>query len=178
MKSNQTYLSLIALLSLFAVQGLSGCGNESAEKTTATVESAETPVPVTNTVFSQLVGTWQSEDGKSFERWTKNDNGTFSSVGFSIKGTDTSWNEHASIFPENEKWVFENTVKDQNDGKAIRFTSSLLTASSVQFSNPAHDFPTDINYTIKDANTVNAFIVGPNSKGGKDTIPFNFTRVK
>ena len=69
-------------------------------------------------------------------------------------------------------------MKGQNDGKAIKFTSIILNEKTVQFSNPQHDFPTDINYTVADANTVNAFIIGPNNKGGKDTIPFNYTRLK
>lgn len=177
MKSNQPHLSFVILLVLL-LNGMMGCNNHSAEQPVATGETADTPPAAGNFVFTQLIGIWQSEDGKNFERWTKNDNGTFSSVAFSVKGTDTSWNERATIFPENDKWVFENTVKGQNDGKAIKFVSSLLTANSVQFSNPAHDFPTDVNYTVTDTNTVNAFIIGPNNKGGKDTIPFNYTRVR
>jgi hypothetical protein len=132
----------------------------------------------TGNVFDKLVGIWQSEDGKSFEQWSENDNGTYRSVAFSVNGADTSWNEQASIYPENDKWVFENTVKGQNNGKAVRFVSSALSDNSVQFSNPAHDFPTDINYTLPDANIVHAFIIGPNGKGGKDTIPFNYVRLK
>ncbi|MBL7744598.1 MAG: hypothetical protein JNN00_14100 [Chitinophagaceae bacterium] len=128
-------------------------------------------------VFDKLLGTWQSEDHKNFERWMKNEDGTYRSVAFSIKGTDTSWNEQANIYPENDQWVFENTVKGQNDGKAVKFTSSLLNENSVQFSNPAHDFPTDINYTVPDDSSVNAFIFGPNAKEGKDTIAFNYKRV-
>jgi hypothetical protein len=129
-------------------------------------------------VFDKLVGIWVMKNGRSFEQWNKNSDGTYRSVGFTVKGADTSWNEQASIYPENNKWVFENTVKGQNDGKAVRFTSTILTERTVQFSNPAHDFPTDINYTVSDANTLNAFIVGPDNKGGKDTIPFDFTRKK
>jgi hypothetical protein len=129
-------------------------------------------------VFDKLSGTWLSEDGKSFERWTKNYDGTFRSVVFSVRGKDTSWHEQANIYPEKDKWIFENKVKGQNDGKAVKFTSIILTDNSVQFSNPAHDFPTDVNYTVADANTINAFIIGPDSKGGKDTIPFNYTRLK
>ncbi len=117
-------------------------------------------------------------DGKSFERWTKKDDGTYQSVAFSVKGNDTSWNEVANIYPENDQWVFENTVKGQNDGKAVKFISSLLDENMVQFSNPAHDFPTDVNYTVFGADAVNAFIVGTNNKGGKDTIPFSYTRIK
>jgi hypothetical protein len=178
MKSNPPYLlPFITLLTLLGFNGMLACNNQSVEEPAATATATTLP-PAGSTVFEQLVGTWQGEDGKSFERWTKNDNGTFSSVAFSVKGTDTSWNERASIFPENDKWVFENTVKGQNDGKAVKFISSRLTSNSVQFTNPDHDFPTDINYTVSDANTVNAFIIGPNNKGGKDTIPFNYTRVK
>jgi hypothetical protein len=128
-------------------------------------------------VLDKLVGTWRSKDGKSFERWTKQNDNAYSSVAFSIEGNDTAWNEHANIYPQNGKWVFENTVTDQNNGKAVKFISSFISDNSVQFSNPAHDFPTDVNYTLADSNTVNAFIVGPDNKGGRDTIPFNYTRV-
>src|SRR5258705_6129135 len=139
-------------------------------------KSGEVPKASQPLVFVKMIGTWQGEDGRSFERWTKKDDGNLQSVAFSVKGSDTSWNEQARIYPENDKWIFENTVKGQNEGKAVKFTSSLLNENSVQFSNPAHDFPTDVNYTIVDANTVHAFIIGPNEKGGKDTIHFNYKR--
>lgn len=139
--------------------------------------AAGTGSEVTPPVFEKLLGTWQSEDGRSFERWKKNDDGTYRSDVYSLKGSDTSWNEQAHIYPENNQWVFENTVKGQNDGKSVKFTSIILTDNRVQFSNPAHDFPTDVNYTLPDQNTINAFIIGPNNNGGKDTIPFNSKRV-
>ncbi len=129
-------------------------------------------------ILDKMVGTWQSEDGKSFERWIKNADGTFQSTAFRVKGTDTSWNEQAKIYLEMDKWVFENTVKGENDGKSVKFISTKLSENSIQFSNPEHDFPNDVNYTVADENTVRAFIVGKNNKGGLDTIPFNYTRVK
>lgn len=144
-----------------------------------TTQKEDTPLPAQQQlIFDKLTGVWQNEDGKSFEHWTKNNNDSYRSVGFSIKGNDTSWNEQAIIYRDKGNWIFENTVKGQNEGKAVKFTSSFLNETSVQFSNPAHDFPTDINYTIADANTLWAFIVGPNNKGGKDTILFNYIRVK
>jgi hypothetical protein len=152
-------------------------GNDDKSKETTGESQTTSNETAKQLVFEKLVGTWQSEDGKSFERWTKNDNGTYLSNVFSVKGTDTSWNERANIYQENDKWIFENTVKGQNEGKAVKFTSILLNESSVQFSNPAHDFPTDVSYTVPDANTVKAFIIGPNKNGGKDTIPFGYTRV-
>ncbi|HET6996213.1 MAG TPA: hypothetical protein VFI06_14570 [Chitinophagaceae bacterium] len=136
------------------------------------------PGAVKALVFDKFVGTWQIPSVNGFERWTKKEDGTFRTDGFTIKGNDTSWNENARIYPEAGKWVFENTVKGQNDGKAIKFISSLLTDNRVQFSNPAHDFPTDINYSFIDSNKIHAFIFGPNDKGGKDTMHFEFAKVK
>ncbi len=170
MRTNCIFLLLLSLCPVLSCNNKQATTNKEENKTN----------PETNTqhlVFDKLVGTWQSEDGKSFERWSKNTNGTYQSVAYSIKGKDTSWNEQASIYPENGNWIFENTVKGQNDGKAIKFTSSQLSISHVRFSNPGHDFPTDIHYAVADRNKLNAFIVGPNDKGGKDTIPFNFTRL-
>jgi hypothetical protein len=136
----------------------------------------QAPASQDQLVFDKLIGTWQNEDGKSFERWAKTSNENYSAVGFTIKGTDTSWNEQASIYQLNGNWVFEHKVQGQNEGRSIKFTSSKISSQMVQFSNPAHDFPIDINYSIVDSNTLKAFIIGPNDKGGKDTIPFNFKK--
>jgi len=170
-----TVKNTLTLSSLVICIFIGACNDKPTEAEKPTEPATSEPKQL---VFDKLVGLWESGDGKSFEQWTKNDNGTYQSRGFSVKGADTSWNEQAAIYSENKNWVFENTVKGQNNGKAIKFTSTILTETTVQFSNPQHDFPTDINYTVPDANTVNAFIVGPNAKGGKDTIPFNFTRIK
>ena len=161
-------------LSLFAI-GFTGCNNPETVPSTETNMSDQSPQHL---IFDKLIGTWQSESGKSYERWTKNDDGTYQTAGFSVKGNDTSLNEQGSVYKENNSWVFKNSVSGQNDAKSVKFISSILNDSSVQFSNPAHDFPTDINYTLANDTTLRAFIVGPNNKGGKDTIPYNFTRVK
>lgn len=175
MKANQLPLIVQSICISILIVSTLACSNPSGSTTKKEDTSAPTPQPL---IFDKLTGVWQSEDGKSFERWTKNDIGSYRAVGFSIKGSDTSWNEQADIYRENGNWIFENTVKGQNDGKAVKFTSSLLNETSVQFSNPAHDFPTDVNYTVADANTLRAFIIGPNNTGGKDTIRFNYIRVK
>ena len=53
-----------------------------------------------------------------------------------------------------------------------------MNENTIQFSNPEHDFPNDINYTLQNNQTINAFIVGRNKKGGFDTILFNYKRIK
>lgn len=164
------FLSLL----IFTV-AIGSCNNSSNPATEKTTENEPPAAP--GLVFDKIVGLWQSDDGKSFERWTR-DKDQYLTAGFSINGADTSWNEQGKVFQENGKWIFENMVNGQNDGKVVRFTSSSLSETSVQFSNPEHDFPTDINYSITDASVLEAFIVGPNRQGGKDTISFGFKRVK
>src|SRR5687767_5813742 len=148
----KTVSGFIVLLSFIA------CNNEKGKTIVETSDDSASST-TRQTIFDKLVGEWQSEDGKTFEQWIKNDNGTYESRVYSVKGTDTSWNEQANIYPENDKWIFENTVKGQNDGNPVKFTSTILSENNVQFSNPTHDFPTDVNYTIADDNTVTAFII-------------------
>lgn len=161
-----------SLLIIFLPGSIIACNNNKAEPQDASPSASQ------ELVFDKLVGLWQNPDGKSFERWTKTGDDKYNSVVFSVKGNDTSWNEQASVYKQGDQWVFENLVTGQNQGKPVQFASTLLTENTVEFSNPAHDFPTDIHYEVPDENTVKAFIVGPNQKGGKDTIRFNYTRAK
>lgn len=167
------------LLLLLIIHATTACNNQDKNGSgEPAIKTVDPPATDKQLVFDKLTGTWGSANGKNFERWTKNKDGTYTAVAFSVKGADTTWNEQARVYQENDTWIFENTVRGQNDDKSVRFTSSLLEENRVQFSNPAHDFPTDINYTLPDANTIQAYIVGPNEKGGKDTILFNYARIK
>ncbi len=164
--------TVIATL-LFGIFALSSCWSK------AKTMSIKFPIePETPLVLDKLVGTWKSEDGKSYERWTKNPDGSYHSSVYMLKEKDTFFVEQADIFKRNNHWVFENKVAGQNDGKKVRFTSDIANESKIRFTNPAHDFPNEINYTVPNANVVNAFIVGKNEKGGIDTIPFNYSRVE
>ncbi|MGK2862375.1 MAG: hypothetical protein ACSLE0_10605 [Chitinophagaceae bacterium] len=128
-------------------------------------------------IFERLTGTWQLENGKDFERCSKNSDGTYRCYGFKIVGMDTSLNEQATIYRDASHWVFENTVKDQNEGKPVKFISTFLNESIVHFINPLHDFPTDIQYEMSDDNTLKTYISGPGKNIQKDTIYFYFNRV-
>ena len=82
------------------------CNN--AEDNTTMSSKTEVPTKPSN-LLDGLVGTWQIEEGKNFERWTRAENG-FHVVVFSVPGTDTTWREDGNIFQENGKWIFENKV--------------------------------------------------------------------
>lgn len=161
-------LSVTACIGLLIL----GCTNATDQR-----ENAPDQELAVRTVIEWLPGTWASDDNISFEQWTKENDSSFRSKGFVAQSGDTSWKESGRLFKEDATWIFENTVKDQNAGKPIRFKAIRLDKHSIQFSNPEHDFPTDINYTLPDSNTMNAFIFGPGKNGRKDTIPFNFKRV-
>lgn len=122
-------------------------------------------------VFEKLLGTWKLNEEPQFEKWTKNNDGSYSSHVFSVSGKDTTTMEKVSIFQEADKWHFKTLVKDQNKGKTITFTSTKVSDVLVQFENPAHDFPRIIHYRLISQNNLQAFIAGT-----KDTIYFNFTR--
>jgi len=129
-------------------------------------------------VFSKLLGTWKNTNTNQFEHWSQISDTTFTSVVFSINVMDTVRTEEAIIYPQHGKWIFENKVSNQNDGKSVQFISSMLTDTAIQFTNPAHDFPTDVHYTITGPASMRAFIIGPGKTGKKDTIYFNYRRVK
>ncbi|MBC7947281.1 MAG: hypothetical protein H7Y42_05330 [Chitinophagaceae bacterium] len=168
---------IVALICIaLTLASCNGNSNTPDVKENDTVETATRPVG--ELLFDNLVGTWRRDDGKSFERWTKIAMGHYRSEVYKLQKTDTAWEEQADVFRMPDRWFFQNKVAGQNEGKAVRFTSTSITENSVHFSNPAHDFPTDIHYSMPDSNMVHAYIVGPNSNGGKDTIPFNYTRYK
>lgn len=129
-------------------------------------------------VVSKLLGTWMNTKTNEFEKWSQINDTTFTSVVFSVKDIDTVRTEEAMIYEHQDNWIFENKVSNQNDGKAVQFISSILTDTTIQFTNPAHDFPTDIHYTITGPASMRAFIIGPGKTGEKDTIYFNYRRVK
>ncbi len=141
-------------------------------------EASSTGHSTVAAIFDKIEGTWLRESRKGFERWSKNSDGSFNAIACSIRGNDTVINETVKIYPENEKWVYEVLARGQNQGKTVKFHAVLLTERSVQFSNPAHDFPTDINYTLVAADSLRAFIAGPNRNGGRDTILFRFVRAQ
>lgn len=165
---------LIAVFISLAACGMIACGNSTETKTT--------PPPATDVlpptlIFDNLAGTWKMAGRESFERWTKNDDGNYRSVAFTVKGKDTLIQEQVSVYLQNDKWIFETLVSGQNAGQSVLFTSTAVTATDAEFSNPTHDFPSLIHYKVT-GDTLNAFIAGRNEKGGIDTIPFYYARVK
>lgn len=169
----------VPLLFAFLVTVIFACNNDQAATTVEGEIKKDSPsVKSKSVVFDNILGVWKNYERKIFEQWTEVPGKGYASKVYKVTNGDTAYEEDATIYFENGKWVFENKVSGQNNGAAIKFIADIITDSSVQFSNPAHDFPTDINYTLVDKSNLHAFIVGPNKNNGKDTIPYNYVRVK
>jgi hypothetical protein len=125
-------------------------------------------------IFSTLTGTWQRSNGRTHEKWEQKPDGSFFSVMYSVRGADTTIQEEVTTTREGNRWVY--AVKGAGNAEIVRFPSVEVTPTKAHFSNPAHDFPTDIVYELTDPNNLRAFIVGTNNQGIKDTIWFMYKR--
>lgn len=125
-------------------------------------------------IFSKLNGTWQRSNGRTHEKWEQKPDGSFFSVMYSVRGADTTIQEEVTTTREGNRWVY--AVKGAGNAEIVRFPSVEVTPTKAHFSNPTHDFPTDIVYELIDPTKLKAYIVGPNDKGGKDTVWFNFSK--
>ncbi len=167
-------MNIKSILLFYALGLLTACDNNMSNTTSEKVAKEKIEKGI---MFDRLVGVWKNEDGKSYERWIKNADGSYLSEGFQVKDGDTVYAERVYVYQENSHWFSENTVPTQNEGKAVKFKVTQLSQDEVHFNNPAHDFPTDIHYHLTGKNTIYAFIAGPNLSGSRDTISFNFIRV-
>jgi hypothetical protein len=127
-------------------------------------------------IFHKLIGSWQRTNGKYLEKWEKNTDGNFFSISYRINGADTTLEEEVTTTWKGNRWLY--AVKGAGNAKIVKCSPVEVTPNKAHFANPAHDFPTDIVYELIDPTQLRAYIVGLNKKGGKDTVWFNFTRIK
>lgn len=127
-------------------------------------------------IFNKLIGSWQRSNSRIQEKWAKKPDGSYFSVMYRVNGADTTLIEEVNTTREGKIWVY--AVKGADNPGIVRFPSVEAGPNRVHFANPSHDFPTDIVYELLDPTHIKAYIVGPNDKGGKDTVWFNFTKIE
>lgn len=109
-----------------------------------------------------LIGNWEniSPDGILTENWQNVNDSTFNAESYFIKGKDTLHFESIVLAQKGETLRYIATVKGQNDGKPVTFTSTSETENKLIFENPQHDYPQKITYTKGANNTLTAEISG------------------
>lgn len=151
------------------------CGNSS-EQTEA---KEEKPAYEHLAKVEWLLGRWQntSEEGTVSESWSKADDSTFRGSGLFMMGTDTLSKEELRLEQRGEELFYVPTVKNQNEGKAVRFKMTSLTEKTVVFENPEHDFPQKITYARVTNDSLQAEISGK-LNGKPNSQSFSMSRAK
>lgn len=139
-KSALTYIAILGLLSI----------------------SAWTITPGDLQKADWLVGTWENETsrGRIFENWIRISESEFRGRSYMINENDTLVFENIQLTQDASGVYYIPTVRDQNEGKPIRFTATSLTETQMIFENPEHDFPQMITYTKIGADSLVAEISG------------------
>jgi hypothetical protein len=109
-----------------------------------------------------LVGTWvnEREHGNIYESWTVKNKNELQGFSYLISGQDTIVKETMRLVVEHDSIFYIPTVKNQNEGKPIRFALTHLSDTEMRFENPEHDFPQVISYRKKSDNSLLAEIGG------------------
>lgn len=95
----------------------------------------------------------------------------------SKKEKDTIVFENIQFVQEQGRLFYIPTVKNQNNGLPVRFSSKTISETQLVFENPEHDFPQIISYTKISADSLVVEILG--TKNGQETKQnFPMKRVK
>jgi hypothetical protein len=115
-----------------------------------------------------LIGTWENKTqrGSIYETWSKTNENEFSAISYIVKEQDTIVFETIRLVQEQEGLFYIPTVKNQNDGLSVRFSTKTISETQLVFENPQHDFPQIISYTLVSADSLIAEISG--TKNGQE----------
>lgn len=120
-----------------------------------------------------LLSTWERTNVRpgstAFEQWKKVDAHTFSGMGWSMKGSDTTFVEKLRIEVREDKVYYVADVKE--NATPTYFLMTEITETGFVSENPDHDFPKMISYSLED-DLITAII----SDGGDKKVGFVFKR--
>lgn len=125
--------------------------------------------------LENLMGHWENRDGDFLmtESWQKLNDSTFAGASFVIEKGDTVFRESLRIEEHSKTLFYIPTVRDQNEGKPVEFELTTYGSGIVVFKNPAHDFPTAIQYHFLNNDSLIAEISGiRNGKEAKEVFPY------
>jgi hypothetical protein len=124
-----------------------------------------------------LTGKWKMETKKGFlyEHWYTVNDSTLQNKSYRVNGTDTLPQETVELKISNGAITYTSTVAGQNNQRPVTFTLVSNHDGKYIFENKGHDFPQQISYQLKDANTLIASISGKVDNNFRE-IPFIYKR--
>lgn len=112
-----------------------------------------------------LSGTWKIENKATYESWIKISKTKFEGKSYKLNGTEEQITENLSIQFIEDKWVYNATVKNQNQGNTISFVLNLNIKELFSFENLEHDFPKKIQYKVITNDKLLVNVLGEDDKG-------------
>ena len=124
----------------------------------------DTQARSTITQLAWLAGTWTGGDGpiRFEERWTPPAGGAMLAVSRTLKGDRMVTFEFLRIVERNGALIY---IAQPNGRPPTEFTMTAITADSVTFENPMHDFPKMIRYTKHPDGSLEARVSDGGTKG-------------
>lgn len=126
-----------------------------------------------------LIGTWENitPRGSIYESWSKINDIEFSGKSYVLRDDETIVLETIQLVQEQDGLFYIPTVKNQNEGMPVRFSTKTISETKVIFENPQHDFPQFISYTKITSDSLVAEIWGTRN-GQKRKLTFPMKRVE
>ena len=125
------------------------------------------------TELTWLTGCWESHAGDRFveEQWTAPRAGSMLGVGRTVKGNALVEYEFVVLRERDGRLVY---IAHPSAQPSAEFTSTSISADSVVFENPQHDFPQRIGYQRK-GDGLDAWIDGTHD-GKTQRVQFHYRR--
>ena len=122
--------------------------------------------------FDWLIGSWkrtnEAEGLQTYEHWKKVSDREFRALGYTLKASDTVWQESIKLIKTEEQWNYIVQLQDAKPPTVFKVTKIEMTGFTCE--NSDNEFPKKVRYA-KVQNGMNAVISGD----GK-VILFQFAR--
>ena len=119
--------------------------------------------------FDSWIGTWTENqaDGVFKEAWTKDSDTLLLGTSSMVNGKDTLFQENIRLFLRGKAIFYIPTVPGQNEDKPVAFKLITSSDNAWTFENKAHDYPSQIIYTLNNQNSITATIQGTENNRSK-----------
>ena len=119
--------------------------------------------------FDSWIGTWTENqaDGTFKESWTKESDTLFLGASSMVSEKDTLFQENIRLVLRGKDIFYIPTVPGQNEDKPVAFKLIATSDKTWTFENKAHDYPSQIIYTLNNQNSITATIQGTENNRSK-----------
>jgi hypothetical protein len=168
MKRIRSGFLFVSMTVMFSCQNLDSTEKKNEAATQRQIEKA-----------NWLIGEWQnsSETEKVTEIWEKENDSVYVGKSYSLRNSDTISSERIRLEEHGDKLFYIPVVKNQNAGKAVKFTFISSEVNQLAFENPMHDFPQRVSYSLITNDSLFAEISGM-YKGQQQSEKFPMHRIK